>query len=320
MQENDAKGQTTSWSAVVGQPDQLGESPFWHPRGAQALLGGHPGAADPAVELLIPARVESWAMPMEPGCIAPMRGGGLVIALRDGIYRRASWRVACSARWPISATTSRRRASTTARPIRWGASGPAPCTSRGRAQGRAVLHRPARPNAGGKPLVELKAHNAIIANGLAWSPDAHTRVLGRHDQPCHPCLGLGCAEQPDEPSSRIPAVSRPSPQAGSRASPAMAAVPTAPRWTSRATTGAAMFEGRRLAASSRRPASLLAGVCAAGALPDHALLRRRRPQDTVRDQRQLQPSDRGAAGTAAVRLRDRDAGRVPGLPVNFVSD
>ena len=21
----------TSWSAVVGQPDQLGESPFWHP-------------------------------------------------------------------------------------------------------------------------------------------------------------------------------------------------------------------------------------------------------------------------------------------------
>jgi sugar lactone lactonase YvrE len=27
---------------------------------------------------------------------------------------------------------------------------------------------------GGQPLVQLKAHNAIIANGLAWSPDAGT--------------------------------------------------------------------------------------------------------------------------------------------------
>jgi sugar lactone lactonase YvrE len=33
-----------------------------------------------------------------------------------------------------------------------------------------------RPDNGnsGKPLVQLKANNAITANGLAWSPDAHT--------------------------------------------------------------------------------------------------------------------------------------------------
>jgi sugar lactone lactonase YvrE len=27
-------------------------------------------------------------------------------------------------------------------------------------------------NSDGKPVIELKAHNAVIANGLAWSPDA----------------------------------------------------------------------------------------------------------------------------------------------------
>ena len=36
---------------------------------------------------------------------------------------------------------------------------------------------------GGKPLVQLKAHNAIIANGLAWSPDVKTLYWGRHAEP-----------------------------------------------------------------------------------------------------------------------------------------
>lgn len=40
--------------------------------------------------------VQSWSMPSEPGCIAPARnaageGTGLVIALRDGIYRAHEW-------------------------------------------------------------------------------------------------------------------------------------------------------------------------------------------------------------------------------------
>ena len=39
--------------------------------------------------------VESWAMPLEPGCIAPARtsgqASGLIIALRDGIYRARHW-------------------------------------------------------------------------------------------------------------------------------------------------------------------------------------------------------------------------------------
>lgn len=35
--------------------------------------------------------VESWPMPSEPGCMAPASRGGLVIALRDGVYRAQTW-------------------------------------------------------------------------------------------------------------------------------------------------------------------------------------------------------------------------------------
>ena len=37
-------------------------------------------------------QIESWAMAEEPGCIAPARGGGLVVALRSGIREFGSWR------------------------------------------------------------------------------------------------------------------------------------------------------------------------------------------------------------------------------------
>ena len=80
----------TSWSAVVGQPDQLGESPFWHPEERRLYWVDIPARQ---IRRLNPdaGEVESWAMPMEPGCIAPMRSGGLAIALRDGIYQARNW-------------------------------------------------------------------------------------------------------------------------------------------------------------------------------------------------------------------------------------
>lgn len=66
----------------------LTESPFWHPD-EQALywcdidgrqIGRLTESAGAAV-------VQHWSMPSEPGCIAPLRGGGLIVAMRDGIYR-----------------------------------------------------------------------------------------------------------------------------------------------------------------------------------------------------------------------------------------
>lgn len=63
---------------------RLAESPFWHPADnslfwcdidGQALCRYRPGEP-----------VTRWSMPAEPGCIAPIKGGGLVVAMRDGIF------------------------------------------------------------------------------------------------------------------------------------------------------------------------------------------------------------------------------------------
>ncbi|MFT4267320.1 MAG: SMP-30/gluconolactonase/LRE family protein [Xenophilus sp.] len=81
------------WTTMTASLCGLGESPFWHPaEGAlywvdipgRALLRTR-GAIGPGVA------VQRWALPQEPGCIAPARRGGLVIALRDGIYRAREW-------------------------------------------------------------------------------------------------------------------------------------------------------------------------------------------------------------------------------------
>ena len=121
-----------TWQTVVDQPDELGESPFWHPD-EQALY-----RVDIAGRLLhranvVARSVENWAMPSEPGCMAPARTNGvcmgLVIALRDGIYRGRCWagRSSC---WRRRGTSRRPRVSRTARPTRWAVYGPARSTSR----------------------------------------------------------------------------------------------------------------------------------------------------------------------------------------------
>jgi sugar lactone lactonase YvrE len=63
----------------------LGESPFWHPD-EQALywcdIAGH------AVNRFQPASGDhaQWELPCEPASIAPRPSGGLVVAMRDGIF------------------------------------------------------------------------------------------------------------------------------------------------------------------------------------------------------------------------------------------
>ncbi|MBA2960656.1 MULTISPECIES: SMP-30/gluconolactonase/LRE family protein [Ramlibacter] len=78
------------WQPVVDAADQLGESPFWHPHERRLYWIDIPGRrlrrVDPA-----DGRVDSWPVPQDPGCIAPARSGGLVVALRDGIYRARRW-------------------------------------------------------------------------------------------------------------------------------------------------------------------------------------------------------------------------------------
>ena len=161
----------SEWTAAVAQPNEVGESPFWHPQERMLYWVDIPARQ---LHRLDPASggVRSWAMPSEPGCIAPVSSGGLMIGLRDGVYRARSWGgpLALVARFGYDTATTR---------LNDGKADPAgrfwvgtmyePRDAR-KAELYSVDMRQA--NSDGKPVIELKAHNAVIANGLAWSPDA----------------------------------------------------------------------------------------------------------------------------------------------------
>jgi sugar lactone lactonase YvrE len=173
----------TQWRTVTAAPDELGESPFWHPLERRLywvdIAGRQVRRADPAT-----GSVESWAMPSEPGCIAPLRAGGLVAALRDGVYRASSWGgpLVPVARFGHDPKTTRFNDGK-ADPV--GRFWAGTMYERGDAR-KAELYsidlRSSNSNPG-EPLVELKAHNAVTANGLAWSPD--TATLYWADTPNH---------------------------------------------------------------------------------------------------------------------------------------
>jgi sugar lactone lactonase YvrE len=161
------------WEVAVARPDALGESPFWHPQERRLYWVDIPGKAvrrwDPATDV-----AEAWQLAQEPGCIAPAASGGLVLALRDGVYRARSWG------GPLEALVRFQHGATTrfndgkADPVGrfWAGTYYEPKDAR-----KADLYSfDCRPEngSGGKPAVQLKAHNATTANGLAWSPDRHT--------------------------------------------------------------------------------------------------------------------------------------------------
>ena len=72
--------------ALPVAPCRLGASPFWHPDEQALYWCDIPGRALHRFE---PARAahRHWALPTEPGCCAPMLGGGLMLAMRDGLWR-----------------------------------------------------------------------------------------------------------------------------------------------------------------------------------------------------------------------------------------
>jgi sugar lactone lactonase YvrE len=162
----------TSWRTVVAERDELGESPFWHPAERMLYWVDIPGRqirrVDPAA-----GKVQSWAMPSEPGCIAPVKDGGLVIALRDGIYRARDWGDALIlvAHFNHDPTTTRFNDGKADPAGRfWAGTMYEPRDAR-----KAELYSIDMRDAGvASALIEVKATNAVIANGLAWSPDART--------------------------------------------------------------------------------------------------------------------------------------------------
>ncbi len=76
----------TEISALPVPAAALGESPFWHPEQATLYWCDIPGRAlhryTPATQIH-----RQWALPTEPGSVAPLPGGALLLAMRDGLWR-----------------------------------------------------------------------------------------------------------------------------------------------------------------------------------------------------------------------------------------
>ena len=163
-----------SWQALTPQTYELGESPFWHPHEQMLYWVDIPGKCIHRCNIFM-GSVEGWAMPSEPGSIAPAESGGLVVALRDGIYRAREWGgalIKLAAAQHDTATT--RFNDGKADPVGrfWVGTMYEPRTQA--SAGLYVLNGAA---------LEAKVSNATIANGLAWSPDAKTMFWA--DTPTH---------------------------------------------------------------------------------------------------------------------------------------
>ncbi len=67
-------------------PALLGESPFWHPDEAALYWCDIPGKA---LHRFVPGAGlhRQWDFDTEPGCCAPLPGGALLLAMRDGLFR-----------------------------------------------------------------------------------------------------------------------------------------------------------------------------------------------------------------------------------------
>jgi sugar lactone lactonase YvrE len=160
------------WTTLDNSLCRLGESPFWHPHERALYWLDIPGRAVLRTRGEIgAATVERWALPTEPGCVAPARSGGLVIALRDGIYRARQWggelRLLAAADYDT-------------RHMRFN---DGKCDPLGRFWAGTLNEAKDRPNAtlycldarGGRaPVCTRMANEATTANGLAFSPDAST--------------------------------------------------------------------------------------------------------------------------------------------------
>ena len=161
-----------AWRSLVPEADPLGESPFWHPDERMLywvdIAGRRLRRAEPGS-----GRADSWALPQEPGCIAPARGGGLVVALRDGIYRARQWGGALVLLHRAPHDPARLRFNDgKADPLGrlWAGSIYEP-----KDQALAELHSfDCRPGPAQGPRVVRQAAGATTANGLAWSPDGRT--------------------------------------------------------------------------------------------------------------------------------------------------
>ncbi|MEO8020939.1 SMP-30/gluconolactonase/LRE family protein [Polaromonas sp.] len=164
----------STWQALAAEPCEVSESPFWHPDEQMLYWVDIPSKKIFRGNVFM-GTVESWAMAaphdLEPGCIAPARSGGLVIALRDGIYRARSWG------GPLEKLAAALHDTRTSR------FNDGKCDTLGRFWASTIYEpRDAREAAlycldcrdGHAPALARMAGGATVGNGLAWSADGRT--------------------------------------------------------------------------------------------------------------------------------------------------
>ncbi len=160
---------TLAFFALPVPPSLLGESPFWHPDESALYWCDIPAkklnrwrAGDDGAS----GEHREWAFDTEPSCCAPMPGGRLLMAFRDGIFRfdPVSGERECVAEPPYDEQQERFN--------------DGKCDPQGRLWVGTVFEPRTAPKAalyrfGGRKLDRM-AGDATVANGLAFSPDART--------------------------------------------------------------------------------------------------------------------------------------------------
>jgi sugar lactone lactonase YvrE len=168
----------TPWQTLSPDTYELGESPFWHPQEQRLYWVDIPGKK--ILRSHVPAGVvEAWDMPSEPGCIAPAASGGLVIALRHGVFRAKVWggTLDLITTLPYDPATVR--------------ANDGKCDALGRFWVGTIDEPKARRAAElfsidcrtGSAVVQRQVGDALTANGLAWSPAGTTLYWA--DTPAH---------------------------------------------------------------------------------------------------------------------------------------
>ena len=175
-----------AWQAVTPHSAALGESPFWHPH-EQLLYWVDISGRQILRANIYMGTVETWDVPSEPGCIAPAAGGGLVMALRHGVFRAQAWGGPLQPLATLDYDPTHMRAND------------GKCDALGRFWVGTIDETRTRHNAAlfcvdarekantAAPQVRCMISPADLpastANGLAWSPDGHTLYWA--DTPSH---------------------------------------------------------------------------------------------------------------------------------------
>lgn len=146
-------------------PSLLGESPLWHPDEAALYWCDIPGKR---LNRWHPQRAEHrhWAFDTEPACVAPVLGGGLLLAMRDGLWRfdPGTGERSALAEPPYDPAEERFNDGKADPQGRfWAGTIYEPRTAP-----KAALYRFERDT------LERVAGDITTSNGLAWSPDGRT--------------------------------------------------------------------------------------------------------------------------------------------------